>query len=1054
MGFGGSSGSSGSRSSGGEGVELARGYIALSAKYSPAMRQIANDFRALEDEADKAGTVAGQKLKSGICTGLDNVRRDSRVAGEQIGMGVSQGVKTRVEHSQDGIRSTIRKELHRAGVDVGSDAEAVGTVIGTAVGRGVGRTIAAPFRLMDKAVGSIGSTIKDVVTGPMTKMLGATTALGVAVETLSKGWELDTDIQNTQVQLQAFGGTVQDVAGFMDSVKEATKGTQFGFQDVAETARAFFAEGERGSGLVEKLKQIEDMASATGMGIQGVTNLFEAGIGADVMNPMLLKKLQVAGIPARQELLKALGMPDTEEGNKALDKMLKTGQVQFKTFWDQAAKDAEGTAERMSHTWSGQLHKMGVDIAQIGGDFMKPFLGQGGLEGVNGALEKLDGWVNAHQDTIKGWFDDAKQAAGDLIGVIKGVKGILDDIPGGIKTVAEAFVAWKSISAIASLIESLTTITTLLKALPAVVGVASRGMLAALGPVGAMVGGIALALDKLFSWANGPADVSRLPPILPNTAKLPGGEGRPNTAGAPPTVGGIPIPGLLVPGQSHGAGAFCGPGGQACIQQPVGKAGLIQWAEPETHGEAYIPLAMGKRQRSLEIWRKTGIALGALKSHDDGDFDGGDGMTLPANAGGLQAVYALLGTLTGGTGGSRTPYQLGGFGTGGIDCSGLVASVVNAYLGSPAFGQRMDTGNEQSWLTARGFQPGAGGPSSITVGWNGQHTAMSVGTMNAESTTSNGISGVRVGPMAAGGNDSQFTNRMHLDIGADPGMTSMLGMGMGGRNGQQHSQRERALQDRIARDDKELGDLKAKRDNEKDEKKKASLDKEVSDKEQKLAETKQELAKVRQQQLSSGGLGALFGGKGDKGSGGSSDNPLSELLGIGQKGLKETLSIPGFGDYSSNPFVKSAVAAIGMFTGGGGKGGGGLLGGLLGNMGGFGDVLAHPVRAALGGGKSTAHGYTQAPFGAGEAGPQVMPGGKLAPSGGGGSGGFAPPVGSPMGGGSGDGGGGNGMQVNIGTVGASQKDVQTVMSDVNTQRIRTNGAAHSTINVAAPGSPG
>lgn len=34
------------------------------------------------------------------------------------------------------------------------------------------------------------------------------------------------------------------------------------------------------------------------------------------------------------------------------------------------------------------------------------------------------------------------------------------------------------------------------------------------------------------------------------------------------------------------------------------------WAEPETGGEAYIPLASSKRTRSLEIWRETGRRLG------------------------------------------------------------------------------------------------------------------------------------------------------------------------------------------------------------------------------------------------------------------------------------------------------------------------------------------------------------------------------------------------------------------------------------------------------------
>lgn len=35
------------------------------------------------------------------------------------------------------------------------------------------------------------------------------------------------------------------------------------------------------------------------------------------------------------------------------------------------------------------------------------------------------------------------------------------------------------------------------------------------------------------------------------------------------------------------------------------------WAEPETGGEAYIPLAAGKRARSLDIWRETGRRLDA-----------------------------------------------------------------------------------------------------------------------------------------------------------------------------------------------------------------------------------------------------------------------------------------------------------------------------------------------------------------------------------------------------------------------------------------------------------
>jgi TP901 family phage tail tape measure protein len=53
---------------------------------------------------------------------------------------------------------------------------------------------------------------------------------------------------------------------------------------------------------------------------------------------------------------------------------------------------------------------------------------------------------------------------------------------------------------------------------------------------------------------------------------------------------------------------------QARIQSP---GTLVQWAEPETGGEAFIPLAASKRQRSREIWAKTGELLGINIDHLD-----------------------------------------------------------------------------------------------------------------------------------------------------------------------------------------------------------------------------------------------------------------------------------------------------------------------------------------------------------------------------------------------------------------------------------------------------
>ncbi|MFH5231884.1 phage tail tape measure protein [Antrihabitans spumae] len=57
---------------------------------------------------------------------------------------------------------------------------------------------------------------------------------------------------------------------------------------------------------------------------------------------------------------------------------------------------------------------------------------------------------------------------------------------------------------------------------------------------------------------------------------------------------------------------------QAIVQPARGSRGLIQWAERETDGEAFIPFAASKRPRSLKIWAEAGKRLGALAMAEGG----------------------------------------------------------------------------------------------------------------------------------------------------------------------------------------------------------------------------------------------------------------------------------------------------------------------------------------------------------------------------------------------------------------------------------------------------
>ncbi|WP_289296270.1 hypothetical protein, partial [uncultured Reyranella sp.] len=85
----------------------------------------------------------------------------------------------------------------------------------------------------------------------------------------------------------------------------------------------------------------------------------------------------------------------------------------------------------------------------------------------------------------------------------------------------------------------------------------------------------------------------------------------------------------------------------------IAPAGAMRlWAEPETGGEAYIPLAAAKRDRSLQIWEETGRRLGVQSFASGGLTSSGTydtrhlfGMTRGASfgdaAGHLRAIVAM-----------------------------------------------------------------------------------------------------------------------------------------------------------------------------------------------------------------------------------------------------------------------------------------------------------------------------------------------------------------------------------------------------------------------------
>ncbi|MCV7030286.1 peptidoglycan endopeptidase [Mycobacterium sherrisii] len=122
----------------------------------------------------------------------------------------------------------------------------------------------------------------------------------------------------------------------------------------------------------------------------------------------------------------------------------------------------------------------------------------------------------------------------------------------------------------------------------------------------------------------------------------------------------------------------------------------------------------------------------------------------------LETLVSLINQVSG------TPYIPGGDSPAGTDCSGLVSWVVNAATDRPVFGDRFNTGNEESALLARGFQYGTA-PNALVVGWNGGHTAVTLPDGTPVSSGERG--GVHIG--GAGAYQPGFTHHMFLPMPQD-----------------------------------------------------------------------------------------------------------------------------------------------------------------------------------------------------------------------------------------------------------------------------------------------
>lgn len=204
------------------------------------------------------------------------------------------------------------------------------------------------------------------------------------------------------------------------------------------------------------------------------------------------------------------------------------------------------------------------------------------------------------------------------------------------------------------------------------------------------------------------------------------------------------------------------------------------WAEPETGGESYIPLAKSKRKRSTQILAKTADIFGLSLVDKKGELvkPGTSSQVAPAKAqyfanGGITAKEIrsfVEGARVRGYQASRSlegaPYKWASSDWG--DCSASMSSISAFAVGLNPFPRKFATGNEAAWLSSHGFHRGRGKQGDLRIGFKnggpaGGHTA---GTLpdGTNIEMGGGRGNGQIGGAAAGAWDSYFNEFFYKTI--------------------------------------------------------------------------------------------------------------------------------------------------------------------------------------------------------------------------------------------------------------------------------------------------
>ena len=327
--------------------------------------------------------------------------------------------------------------------------------------------------------------LADKMTGMLKTFSALSAAGGVSVAAFTKS---AGELQSLRASFSSLTGTVEETNKVMNTLYQYGKMTAFDNASIQQSAKMFLANGVAVDDLMGWMKNLGDVAGATGSELTSLALPLTQAISKGKLQTQDWYQIINQGAGGLQKyIIAALGAGYSQENfGKALESGAVTTDV-LRTALEMASAEGgmafEG-AKKQSETYAGRLSNLQEQITNTGLAIL-------GVDAATGEV-KADGLFAKISDAVKNatkWLEDNKQTILDVAGVV------VDNLIPGLASLAVVWTTLKSVSVISSMVGAFSAVQTAISGATTVAGAFNAVL--ALNPIGIIVVAIGLVIAAL-----------------------------------------------------------------------------------------------------------------------------------------------------------------------------------------------------------------------------------------------------------------------------------------------------------------------------------------------------------------------------------------------------------------------------------------------------------------------------------------------------------------------------------------------------------------------------